>query len=301
MGANGFLGSHLVDDLISSGYSVRAFDLFRKGESINFNYPDSRLEIYRGDFLNPESVDKALEGIEFVFHFIYLGNPVSSFQNPVLDIERNIFTSLGLFEACIRRGVKKIIYPSSGGTIYGDIGNGLAQEETLPRPSTPYAINKFAIEKYLDYYQRYRGLDYIVYRISNPYGERQIVNGSQGIVAALMSRGILKEAVDIYGNSVRDYIYVKDVTTFIAKNFYKDHRRHVYNLGSGQGLALSEVVSMVEEVTGLALKINYLERREFDIERIVLDVGALREEFQFSPSISFVDGIKRTYDFLRGY
>lgn len=299
LGGDGFLGSHLVDDLLSRGFSVRVFDRFDGDKLKNLVYPQEGLELFSGDFLDSSSLDKALQDIDFVFHFISLGNPALTIKDPESDIKNNILGTIRLLDACVKQGIKKVIYPSSGGAIYGNIKSDCMREDSPLEPITPYSINKLCIEKYLSYYKKYYGLDRVIYRISNPYGERQSTDGTQGVIPILLKKVLNGEIINVYGNSVRDYIYVKDVTNFIAKNFDKDHKYEVYNLGSGKATSLEEVLLAIEKVTQLVPKKNQLERREFDVERIVLDVDRIKEEFNFTPTTAFIDGVRMTFDYIR--
>lgn len=299
LGGDGFLGSHLVDDLLSRGFDVRVFDRFNGEKIKNLVYPQDRLELFSGDFFDPASIDAALEDIVFVFHFISVGNPTSTINNPKKDIEDNVIGTINLLDACVKRGIKKIIFPSSGGAIYGDVKVGLASEDRVPNPITPYSINKLSIEKYLDYYKRYYNVDYIVYRISNPYGERQSADGTQGIIPILLRKVLLGDVIDIYGNSVRDYIHVKDATRLIAESFDKENKYDIYNLGSGEGTSLADILAIVENVVRIEPKKNQLERREFDVERIVLDISRIKEEFHFTPIADLADGIQITFDAIQ--
>lgn len=299
LGGDGFLGSHLVDDLLSRGFDVRVFDKLDGKKARNLVYPQDRLELFSGDFFDPVSIDAALEGIAFVFHFISLGSPISTINNPKKDIEDNVIGTINLLEACVKAGVKRIIYPSSGGAIYGDVKEGFASEDYPSNPITPYSINKLCIENYFGYYKRYYNLDFIVYRIANPYGERQSTDGTQGIIPILLRKVLLGEVIDIYGNSVRDYIYVKDATGMIAASFDKECKYNIYNLGSGKGASLADILTIIESVTHIKPKINQLEKREFDVERIVLDISRIKEEFHFTPTADLANGIQMTFDAIQ--
>jgi len=299
LGGDGFLGSHLVDDLLLRGFFVRAFDRFEDGKMRNLIYPQKGLEIFSGDFLNVEDIEEALQGIDTVFHFISLGNPVLTIKDPESDIKNNVLGTIRLLDACVKQGIKKVIYPSSGGAIYGNVKGDCMREDSFLEPITPYSINKLCIEKYLSYYKKYYGLDCVIYRISNPYGERQSADGTQGVIPILLKKVLNEEVIDVYGNSVRDYIYIKDVTNFIADNFDKNHKYEVYNLGSGRPTSLEEVLLAIEKVTCSTPKKNQLERREFDVARIVLDVDRVKEEFHFTPTTDFIDGVQKTFDYIR--
>ncbi len=286
LGGDGFLGSHLVDDLLARGYDVRVFDRFQKGRIKNLKHLKGKIEFHKGDFLNKRHLSRALKGMEYVFHFVSLSTPASTANDPQREIKLNLEGTLQLLDLCVKHGVKKIIYPSSGGAVYGDTLEEVASETTQARPMSPYAVTKLAIEEHLHYYRRQHGLSFMIYRIANPYGERQDPNGIQGAIPIFMKHMIKNEPLDLYGNTVRDYVYVKDVTGFIADNFCEKHRNSTYNIGSGRGVALFELVLMLSKTTQSMPRIKRLEKRPFDVQKIVLDIGRASEEFGFYPMTS---------------
>lgn len=298
LGGDGFLGSHLVDDLVARGFAVRVFDIFPQGRSKNLKHLQGRVEFFHGNFLNKNDVERALVDIDYVFHFISLSTPVSTSTNPYQEEETNLSGTLQLLELCVKYKIKKVIYPSSGGAIYGNIGDGLANELTPPNPLSPYAVTKLAIENHLNFYQQMQRLNIVIYRIANPYGERQNPEGTQGVVAIFFKKIFCGESVTLYGNSVRDYIYVKDVTVFIAHNFDKKHTYSTYNLGSGRGVSLFELLRLLAKVTKVQPKIKRYLKRSFDVERIVLDCTRAKKEFGFDPKMNLEKGLAQTYTVL---
>ena len=299
LGGDGFLGSHLVDDLLARGYDVRVFDRFRKGHIKNLNHVKGKIEIHKGDFLNKRHLSRALQGVEYVFHFVSLSTPASTANDPQREIKLNLEGTLQLLDLCVKYGVKKVIYPSSGGAVYGNALDEVADETTQPRPMSPYAVTKLAIEEHLHYYRRQHNLPFVIYRIANPYGERQDPNGIQGAIPIFMKHMLKNELLELYGNTVRDYVYVKDVTGFIAENFAIKHKNSTYNVGSGRGVALFELVLMLAKTTQSMPRIKRLEKRPFDVQKIVLDISRSSEEFGFYPITSLEVGLEKTYAFLK--
>ncbi len=299
LGGDGFLGSHLVDDLLTRGYDVRVFDRFRKGHIKNLKHVKGVVEFYKGDFLNKRHLSRALKGVDYVFHFVSLSTPASTANNPQREIKLNLEGTLQLLDLCVKAGVKKVIYPSSGGAIYGNALDEVASETTQARPMSPYAVTKLSIEEHLHFYRRQYGLQFVIYRIANPYGERQDPNGIQGAIPIFMKHMMKHEALDIYGNTVRDYVYVKDVTSFIADNFFVEHKNSTYNIGSGRGTALFELVLMLSKTTQSMPRIKRLEKRPFDVQKIVLDISRVSEEFGYYPMTSLEVGLEKTYAYLK--
>lgn len=299
LGGDGFLGSHLVDDLLVRGYDVRVFDRFHQGRIKNLNHLKGKIEFHKGDFLKKQDLSRALRGIDYVFHFVSLSTPASTANDPQREIKLNLEGTLRLLDLCVKHGVQKIIFPSSGGSVYGNALEEVASETTQARPMSPHAVTKLAIEEHLHFYRRQHGLQFIIYRIANPYGERQDPNGIQGAIPIFMKHMMKNETIELYGNTVRDYIYVKDVTKFIAENFAEEHQNSTYNVGSGRGIALFELVLMLSKTTRAVPRIKRLDKRPFDVQKIVLDITRASEEFGFYPMTSLEVGLEKTAAYIK--
>lgn len=296
LGGDGFLGSHLVDDLLKRGYDVRVFGRIKNNKTKNLQHVKKDIEIISGDFANVQDVKKALKKIDYVFHLISASTPASSLQKPKEEIELNVLSAINLLQLCVKSNIKKIIFPSSGGSIYGNFPKGKASEEDVLNPISPHAIGKMFIEQFFNYYHFHYKLDYVIYRISNIYGERQLGKKQQGIIPTILNKAIKGEAIEIYGNTIRDYIYVKDVTAFIASNFNKKQKYKFYNLGSGKGIALTDLLDIISKQTKLKIRTKILKRRPIDIARIILDTTRVREEFDFIQKTTLKMGIKKMHE-----
>lgn len=298
LGANGFLGSHLVDALVGRGHSVRAFDRFNG--RIRFDSSEN-IELYTGDFLNRHDLREALKDIEFVFHFISTTTPITAEDDPLIDVDTNIKMSIELFDECVRQSIKKVIFASTGGAIYGsELGEEPVSESVIPRPVSPYAIGKLTIEHYLRYYRVKYGLSSVSLRISNPYGERQPLHRKQGVIPIFMERIIKGQPLTILGDGsmIRDYIYVKDMAQRVSDIFEKDMLNEVYNLGTGHGISVNEVVRSIEELTQTHTNKEYLPMPATFVQKIVLDTNLLVEEFGQQPQTELKDGLKATWNYV---
>lgn len=300
LGANGFIGSHLVDSLIESGYEVRAFDKYRN-KNYRFN-KDNKIEIFDGDFLNRNDLKQALKNVDYVFHLVSTTTPATAENEPIIDIETNIKVSVELLQECVDQNVKKIIFPSSGGTIYGENSSANTSEETLPKPISPYAIGKLTIEHYLRYFQKKYGLESVVYRISNPYGERQALNAKQGVIPIFLQQIAVGERLTILGDGsmVRDYIYVKDATRLIANSF-ELAKQDLYNLGSGQGASINDLIKSISKVVGKEFEVEYKDSPSTFVDQIVLNIDRFVYEFNLEPEVDLLEGIKKTWDYVQHY
>ncbi|OGK39901.1 hypothetical protein A3A74_05455 [Candidatus Roizmanbacteria bacterium RIFCSPLOWO2_01_FULL_35_13] len=292
LGANGFIGSHLVESLLERGMQVRVF-VRNKEKTKNLKTPKKLHSIAYGDFNNRNEVEKAVKGGTYVFDFIASSTPASSYLHSEDEIKLHLLPTVRLLEICQKNNIRKVIFPSSGGSVYGNLGNKNAKENDFLNPLSPHAVTKVAIEKFLYCYWVNYKLDYVIYRISNVYGERQKFKRLQGIIPAVLTKAVKNEVLDIYGNSVRDYIYVKDVVDFIANNFDKNHQNKIYNIGSGVGVSIKELLNIIEEETRLKLKVRLKERRPIDVERIVLDIERISKEFSFKPSVDLREGVRK--------
>lgn len=300
LGADGFIGSHLTEALLARGHRVRAFDHFAKNQPKNLAPDLDNMQLFAGDFHNKQQLKDALDGIEYVFHFISTTNQPDSAKDPFVDLETNVQMSVELFELCATVKVKRVIFPSSGGTVYGRSTPTAFSERDSVEPVSPYAIGKATIESYLRYFKQASNLDSITFRISTAYGERQNLVGNQGVIPIFLN--LIKQAKPLPimgdGQMVRDYIYVKDIAETIANVFDKPHKHSIYNLASSQPTSLSDLIKIFEQVTGQKTKIEKLPPRPFDVSRLVLDTTRLVNEFNLKPSTPLKEGIARTWQYI---
>lgn len=298
LGANGFIGSHLVDALARNGDEVRAFDRF-SGDTLY--EPRENIEKFAGDFLNTGDLKAALQGIDHVYHFISTTSPATSENDPTIDIETNIRMSVELFQLCVEEGVKKVFFASTGGAIYGENTQPPFSETDLPLPISPYAIGKLTIESYLRYFRRKHGLRSVALRISNPYGERQPFHRKQGVIPIFLERIYRNEPITVLGDGsmVRDYIYVKDVADMIVNIAHEDATEEMYNLGSGQGNTIQEILEIAEQVSGKKATVQNKPIPSTFVDKAVLDTSRFTEEFHLTPKTNLHEGMQKTYDYIK--
>lgn len=303
-GAGGFIGQHLVKKLAENkDNEIVAFDRFSRYQT-EAEHPFSELKnvrIVAGDFFNRDDVANVLEGVEYVFHFISSTNPASSNNDPFIDIDTNVRSTVTLLELCVEHKVKKVIFPSSGGTVYGDVNTPIISEETIPSPRSPYGIGKLTIEHYLRYFKFASGLDYIVYRIANPYGPGQNIYGKQGVVPIFMHKFLTKEPLTVYddGCMVRDYFYIDDLIAMIVSSYSADNKFDEYNLGSGQGHSVNELIESMEKCTGYPAERRVIETPSSFVHKSVLSIDRYTSEFGSINLTSLEDGIARTWEYVK--
>lgn len=293
LGASGFIGGHLIASLAESGHQVVAYARhFDTNHSIS---ADSNIEYVTGDFCNEQSWDKLLSGVQVCYHLISTTVPKSSNDDPIADVTGNIIGTLHFLEAAKKKNVR-IVFASSGGTVYGRINTDSIDEHHPTDPLCSYGITKLAIEKYLLLYRELHGMRSVVLRIANPYGEGQQPDAIQGAVAVFMGRVLRGHTIDIWGDGsvVRDYIYVQDVVqAMIAASEYGG-RLNVFNVGSGVGVSLLELLAMIEQVTAKKADIIFHPSRSFDVPRNVLNITAAQKELEWTPQIPIIEGLKKT-------
>lgn len=293
-GGGGFLGLNLAKGLHAVGHEVRIFD--RAAAILRLRgagYPG--FEWVEGDFCNIDDVSNAMTGCDAVFHLVSTTLPKSSNLNPVYDLETNVVGTLRMLDVAKQMGVKKVLFASSGGTVYGTPLEVPIKETHPTDPSCSYGIGKLAIEKYLRLYYELYGLDYCILRISNPYGEEQRP-GQQGVVAAFLARALENQPIEIWGdgNVVRDFIYVGDVTEAFVKALHYQGEQRLFNIGAGMGRSLNELLDAIDALIGKPLQRNYLPGRKFDVPVNVLDTSRAREMLAWQPRTSLQEGLART-------
>ncbi len=305
-GGDGFIGRHLVKKLATSNVQdeIIVFDRFKS----NSTKPDNPFSQYQnvqitpGNFFNREEVGNSLKGATYVFHLISSTNPATSQNDPLIDIDTNIRSSVELFQLCVENGVKKVMFFSSGGTVYGDIDSEKIGEDSVPQPLSPYGIGKLTIEHYLRYFKHTHGLDHIIYRIANPYGPGQNIFGKQGVIPIFMHRYITNEPLVIYGDGtmMRDYIYIDDLISMIVGSYGKKSDNTVYNIGSGKGTSINDLVAVIENCSRYSVEKTHSEVPSTYIQNSVLNIERFTGDFNLHPIISLEDGIKRTWDYVKG-
>ncbi len=290
LGGGGFIGSHLCDALLRSGHQVRVFEY----PGVKSLRPTLRqVEWIEGDFTNPVQVDEAVKGCEIVYHLISTTLPKTSNENPVYDVETNVIPSMQMLQSACRHGVKKVIFVSSGGTVYGIPQQIPITEDHPANPISSYGISKLAIEKYLYLFHALHGLEYCILRLANPYGERQRATASQGAVAVFLNKALHDETIEIWGDGsvTRDYIYISDVISAMLKAMHYRGAQRIFNVGSGAGISLNQMLADIEKILCKTVKRVYLPSRNFDVPINVLDIRRIQQAFDWSPQTDFMAGI----------
>lgn len=295
LGGCGFIGSQLAERLLGEGHKVRLYD---RSTSRLRPFP-SGAEYVEGELGNHGLLREAVKDMDVVFHFISTTLPKSSNEDPGYDVRSNLVDTIQLLETCVEAGVRKVIFASSGGTVYGPPKYIPINEEHPVEPISSYGIVKLAVEKYLGLFHYLHGLDYAALRISNPYGPYQDPGRQQGAVGVFLNRLRLGEPITIWGdgNVVRDYLYISDVVDALILAAEKETPYRVLNIGSGNGVSLNELVDSMAEL-GKSPKVEYLPGRPLDVPTNVLEASRAREALGWEPRTEMLEGITRTYEWL---
>jgi UDP-glucose 4-epimerase len=297
LGGNGFIGSHLVDKLISLGHEVRVFDKYEE----HYRPPVASVDYRFGDFGNRSLLTASLDKMDFVFHLISTSLPKTSNDDPVFDVQSNVEETLNLLQQCVANKIKKVVFPSSGGTVYGLPVSLPIHEDCPTDPICSYGITKLTIEKYLALFHYLHGLDYVIVRPSNPYGSRQNPAGIQGVISVFLGKIVKNEPIEIWGDGevVRDYIFIDDFVDGLCKAAFTNTSARIFNLGSGEGHSLNDVLAAIRNVVGRNIDVAYRAKRSFDVPKVVLDISRAKKQLEWMPVTPLENGIRKTYDFVK--
>lgn len=299
IGGNGFIGCHLVDQLISEGHSVRVFDRYPS----RFREALPNVDYQMGDLGNHGELAAAVKDMDWVFHLAYTTLPQTSNDDPVYDIRSNIADSVQLFQECRISSVKKVVFISSGGTVYGVPNSVPITEEHSTEPICSYGISKLSIEKYLYLYYTQWGLDYVVLRLSNPYGVLQNPHAKQGAIGVFLGNAAESKPITIWGDGevVRDYIYVTDAAQALVKAAeYKagPNDPRIFNIGGGTGHSLNEIVAEIKQNIDRPVTVNYTPARPVDVPANILDIERAKKYLKWQPETELGAGLKKTWNWI---
>lgn len=301
-GGAGFIGTNLAielsqdenNDITLVDRDINFFEDLRKLNLQKFSYVES-------DFSENTNFDELLEGQEVVYHLVSTTVPTTSNQQIPQELSANIIVTSKLLEACVRQNVKKVIFISSGGTVYGKEVCCPLKEETPTYPISSYGLQKITIEKLLYLYHYMYNLDYRIVRLSNPYGPYQRPNGILGAVTTFTYKALNDEEITVFGDGsvVRDFIYIDDAVDAIIKIATQNVEQKTFNLGCGYGTSIKQLLDIISSSLNIHLKIKYVEGRSVDVPVNYLDIQRYEKYFGTLSPISLEEGIKKTAEFMQ--
>lgn len=302
LGAAGFIGTNLAIELAkNTADRVTIID----EKNIYFaHYPQeilSRVEIMELSFNEETDFNECIKGKDVVYHLISTSNPTTSNRNIGKELADNILITIHLLEACVKNHVRKILFLSSGGTVYGKEAVCPIVENSKNQPISAYGIQKLTIEKVLYLYNHLYGLDYCIIRLSNPFGPYQRPNGQLGVITTFIYNALHRKKIYIYGDGtvIRDYLYISDAVRAVLNLAGGNAKHHIYNVGSGKGTSVNRIVNIINNELGLVTEVEYTGARNVDVPINYLDVSRYESEFGKIEKISLISGMKKTMEYLQ--
>lgn len=301
-GGAGFIGSHLVDAFLSDGWKVRVLDCFCITDISRTD--NCSVEYFTGSFGDRSLLQTILPGVDVLLHLASTTTPAMAYGRSAFDVETNLIGTLHLLEESLKHGVNRVIFPSSGGTVYGEVLKTPITERHPTRPISSHGIIKLAIENYIQMLSHEKGLKYTILRIANPYGPRQRPNATQGAVAVFIGKILCNEPVELWGDGsvVRDFIYIDDVVSSVLSCLHtKESINQIFNIGSGEGISIRDLLSIIEKITGITVNIVYKPARNFDVPTNVLAIKKVTSDLNWNPKVSLENGIQTTITWMENY
>lgn len=292
-GGAGFIGSHIVDELIKSGNECFIIDNLSRGKRENINK--------NANFYQIDIRDKDLENIfkeikpEIIYHFAAQIDVRKSLEDPFFDLDVNVAGTLNLLSLSVKYNIKKFIFASTGGAIYGNKLN--ATERTFPKPLSPYGLTKLTSENYIRIYKEWFGLRYTILRFANVYGPRQSPEGEAGVVAIFITRLLKDETPIIYGKGrmLRDYIFIEDVVNASVLAIGKGDNE-VINIGTGKSISVNQLYEKLTKVSGIYKEPTFKPKRKGETNISGLNVNKAKKVLGWKVKNSIEDGLKKTFE-----
>lgn len=301
LGAAGFIGTNLTINLANDKENV--ITLVDKSEdyfSSDIKKSYFNIKIIESSLDENTNFDDITVGQDIVYHLVSTNVPTTSNQHVTKDIQENVVFSSKLFDSCVKNKIKKVIFISSGGTVYGKETSCPIKEETPTNPISSYGLQKISIEKLLYLYNHMYGLDYRIIRLANPYGPYQRPNGVLGAVTTFTYKAIKNEKISVYGDGsvIRDFIYIDDAIRGIKNIVDGECEYKTFNLGSGKGTSIRDVISCIEEALNKELNVTYMAARDVDVPINYLDIGRYESYYGKLNPISLREGILKTAKYM---
>jgi UDP-glucose 4-epimerase len=294
-GGEGFIGKHLVARLLGLGHKVTVLDI------AEFQSEHQNLDHIQDSFLNTETVEQAMSGVDVLYHLAATNLPQNANLEPIMDISDNIVGSAKLFQAAVEKNVERIIFGSSGGTVYGEMKAAPIHEDQPTNPIAAYGVSKLSIENYLKFFGRQSDMKTVSLRVANPYGPMQNIQNAQGAVTTFCHKAVSGQQIEIWGDGLveRDYVFITDVIDAFVACLDADLDGRPINIGSGKGVSLNTILDEIRQVWGAKLDVEYLPGRAFDVPKNYLDINRAARVLDWAPRTALRDGIALTLDHMR--
>jgi UDP-glucose 4-epimerase len=288
LGGAGFIGNALVHHLKHLGVDVTSVDRY-------WDVKPAGVNCITGDVFEQDCLNSVMPDQDVVFHLVSTTVPASSNQSPLYDCETNVLGSLRILDAMVDNNVGRIVFSSSGGTVYGVQKVNPINESATNFPISAYGIGKISIEKYLSLYSHLHGIKSTALRLSNPFGPGQVPEKGQGVIATFIKRALKNETIEVWGDGsvIRDFIYIDDVIDALVMSTKTNQLFTLLNIGMGIGKSINEIIEVIEKEVGHKIPINFKPPRVFDVPEVVLDINTAKSTLGWQPKSTFEDGMKK--------
>lgn len=294
-GANGFIGRHLVKRLAEAGLSTRAVS--RRLDEAFVRELEPQIDFRPADLNDPLAMAASLHDIDTVVQLISTSSPGLRNDHMVADIQENVVPHVRFLRECLQAGVRRFVFISSGGTVYGPGAATPTPESAPTHPICSHGLTKLFVEKYIEMHSHVDGLEYVILRLANPFGPGQEFRKGQGLIPSILDRHRRGLPVRIFGGGAarRDYIYIDDVVeAILAAVRLEGSPQLILNIASGETRTILDVIETIEAVSGIVFAREYVEARKTDVDVSSLDIRLARERLDWRSQVPFRDGIART-------
>lgn len=299
-GGTGFIGSFVVEELLKHNHNVIVMANGRQLPGY-LNHISEKISFFQADFGDVDSLNKILPGCDAVMHLAWSTVPKQTKGSTAYEFSGNIVSSINLIEKCIDYNIKKFVFISSGGTVYGLPNQIPILESHELNPISNYGLSKLTVEKILHLYHYSDKINYCILRVSNAYGERQNFFKNQGVIGMWLRNILQKGEIEIWGDGtvIRDYVYVKDVAKVFVNALHQMDGNAIYNIGGGHGYSLNDILNEVKRCVDVPFNVIYKESRSFDVPVNVLDISKAKEDLSYNPPTSLYEGIMNTWKWIK--
>lgn len=302
LGAAGFIGTNLTLKLMKNKRDkITLVDKDKTYFQPEIIAKDgSNIDIIEAEIGTETNFDGLLKEQDVIYHLVSSTVPTTSNQHIQEELNANIVMTAALLDACVRNKVSRVVFLSSGGTVYGKVEKCPIREDHVQYPISSYGLQKVTIEKLLYLYNYIHNVDYRIIRLSNPYGPYQQPNGIQGVITTFVNNVLTGKPIVVYGDGtvVRDFIYIDDAIDGIIKIANSDGQYKLFNLGCGYGISVNQVIESLKNVLHKDFDIEYIDSRQVDVPENYLDISLFVREFGKPKFTELEEGIRKTAAFL---
>jgi len=302
VGGSGFLGLNTARALLKAGYNVSIVDL-KEPSLPGFAEIAGEVKFHRVDYRDSGKLKSALKDQEILFHLACSSLPATSVANVEDDIGQNVLESVRLFRKAAELGIRLIVFPSSGGTVYGNSEKLPIDETFLTDPICSYGVTKLMTEKYLSFFNKMFGVDYLILRIANLYGPGQVPNAAQGLIANAIAKALANKPITVFGKgeNIRDYVYVEDAVKALVVGIERGLKNDVFNIASGKGYSINDVIGVISKIMEVNPQVVHSDKRLFDVEANILDSSKFISATGWKTEMSIEDGINNAYRWVKEF